>query len=101
VVRDRERHRRDLLEHRRRVAVRDARHLLAAGILVELGRVRDLVQVQVEDVEAILLRRRAEPDVPAQAAGSRQRRVEPVDGDVRGADEVDLLPARARRRHPE
>ena len=36
VVGDRERHRRDLLEHRRRVAVRDARDL-AAVRLVEPG----------------------------------------------------------------
>src|SRR5262245_38736889 len=93
MVGDGERHRRDLLEHRRRVPVRDARDLLAPRRLVELRVVGDLAEVEVEDVEAVLLRRCPEPDVTAHAARPRERRVEPVDGDVRRADEIDLLAA--------
>ena len=95
VVRDRERHRRDLLEHCGRVPVRHARDLLALVRLIELLLVSDFPDVQVEDVEAILLGRRAEPDVPPHAARAGQGRIEPVDRDVRRADEVDLLLARA------
>ena len=94
VMGDRERHRRDLLEHRWRVSVRDARDLLALRRLVELLVVRDLAEVQVEDVEAVLLRRRPEPDVAAHPAWARERRVEAVDRDVGRADEVDLLAPR-------
>ena len=47
------------------------------------------------------LRRRPEPDVPAHPARADQRRVEPVDRHVRGADEVDLVVARPGSRHPE
>src|SRR6187200_1510611 len=93
MVGDRERHRRDLLEHCRRVPVRDARDLLALRRLIELRVVGDFAEVEVEDVEAVLLRRRPEPDVTAHAAWPRERRVETVDGHVRGADEVDLLAA--------
>src|SRR4029079_26387 len=96
VVGDREGHRRDLLEHRRCVPVRDARDLLALRRLIELHVVGDLAEVQVEDIEAVLLRRRPEPDVTAHPARPRERRVEAVDRDVRGADEVDLLAARLR-----
>ena len=39
--------------------------LIAAARLVELGVVRDLREVEVEDVDAVLLGRRAEPDVAA------------------------------------
>ena len=56
----------------------------------------DLAQVQVEDVLAVVLGRRAEPDVAAHAAWSRQRRIERFDGRVAGADEVDLLVGRLR-----
>ena len=58
--------------------------------------VRDLAEVEVEDVLAVVLRRRAEVDVAAHAARARERRIEPVHRDVRGADEVDLLAARPR-----
>ena len=98
VVGDRQRHRRDLLDHRRRVAVRDPRDLVAAARRVEVGLVRDLADVEVEDVEPVVLRRRAEPDVSAHPARADQRRVEAVDRDVRRADEVDLLLARASAR---
>ena len=69
--------------------------------LVEIRFVRDLADVELEDVEAVVLRRRPEPDVAAHPAGADQRRVEPVDRDVRGADEVDLLAPRPRSRHPQ
>ena len=59
---------------------------------------RDLPDVEVEDVEAILLRGRAEPDVPAHPSRPCEGRVEAIDGHVRRADEVDLLPPRARSR---
>src|SRR6185295_10139135 len=93
VVRDGERHRRDLLEHRGRVAVRDAGYLLAPRRQVELRLVRDLPEIEVEHVEAVLFRRSTEPHVAAHAAWPRERRIEPVDRHVRGADEVDLLTA--------
>ena len=97
----RQRHRADLLDHRRRVAVRDARELVAALRRVEVGLVADLVEVEVEDVQAVVLRRRPEPDVAAHAARAGERRVEHLDRHVAGADEVDLLAARARRRQPQ
>jgi hypothetical protein len=100
-VRVRQRHRADLLDHRRRVAVRHAGELVAALGPVELRIVVDLVEVEVEDVLAVVLRGRAEPDVAAHAAGAHERRVEGVDRHVRGADEVDLLLARARRLQPQ
>ena len=43
---------------------------------VELLVVRDLLEVELEDVEAVLLRRRAEPDVAAHPSRARQRGVE-------------------------
>ena len=101
VVRVRERHRADLLDHRRRVAVRDPRDLVAAPRRVEVVLVRDLRDVEVEDVEPILLRRRPEPDVAAHPARPHERGIEPVERDVRRADEVDLVAARARRRQPQ
>ena len=96
-VRVRERHRADLLDHGRRVPAGDARQLVAALDAVEVGVVVDAAEVEVEDVAAVVGRRRAEPDVAAHAAGPQERRVEPVERDVRGADEVDLLRARLRR----
>ena len=74
-MRNRQRHRAALLDHRRRVAVRDPRQLGAASAGVEVGLVVDLVEVEVEDVEPIILGRRAEPDVAAHAAGTDQRRI--------------------------
>ena len=71
--------------------------LLAAPIGIELGLVRNLAEVEVEDVEPILLRRRPEPDVAAHAPGPRQSRVKYLERDVAGADE-DLLGARLRPR---
>ena len=68
---------------------------------VEVGLVRDLGDVEVEDVEPVLLRRRAEPDVAAHPAGADQGRVEPVERHVGRADEVDLVAARAGRRQPQ
>ena len=94
----RERHRADLLDHRRRVAVRHARELVAPLGGVEIGLVRDLVEVEVEDVDPVALRRRAEPDVAAEPSGSRQCRIELRDRDVRRADEVDLRASRPRWR---
>ena len=61
----------------------------------------DLGDVEVEDVEPVVLRRRAEPDVAAHPAGADQRRVEPVERHVGRADEVDLVAARAGRRQPQ
>src|SRR3712207_8989887 len=46
---------------------------------VEVALVRDLAEVEVEDVEAVLLRRRAEPHVAAHAPRARECRVEPVE----------------------
>ena len=63
VVRERQRHRADLLDHRRRVAVRDARELVAALLGVEVRVVRDLGEVEVEDVEAV---------APSSACGTRR-----------------------------
>src|SRR6266511_6173155 len=54
------------------VAVRDACDLVAALRAVELLVVCDTVEVEVEDVEPVLLRRRPEPDVATHAAGARQ-----------------------------
>ena len=65
------------------------------------GVVRDLAEVEIEDVLAVVLRRRAEPDVAAHAPRARERRVEPLDRDVRRADEVDLRAERPRRRQPQ
>ena len=100
-VRDRQRHRAALLDHRRGVAVRDPRELVAPARGVEVGLVVDLVEVQVEDVEPVVLGRRPEPDVAPHPSRPGQRRVEHLDRDVARADEVDLLLARARRREPQ
>ena len=62
---------------------------------------RDLVQVQVEDVQPVILGRRSEPDVPPHPARARQRRVEHGDRDVARADEIDLLLPGARRLQPQ
>src|SRR5204863_826330 len=101
VVRDRERHRADLLDHRRRVAVRDPRELVATPFRVEILVVRDLLQVEPEDVQTVALRGRPEPHVAAHAARSSQGRVEHLHGDVGRADEVDLVAGRARVGEPE
>ena len=94
VVCDRQRHRADLLDHRRRVAHRHARKLVAATVGVEVRLVRDAAEVELEDVLAVVLRRRPEPDVASHAARPRQRRVELIDRNVGRPDEVDLLVAR-------
>ena len=86
-----QRHRAHLLDHGRRVAVGDARELVAAALGVELRIVVDLGHVEVEDVLAVLLRGRAEPHVAAHAARTRERRVELGQRDVGRADEEDLL----------
>jgi len=52
-----------LLDHRGGVPVRDPRQLVTAPIGVEIGLVIDLCEVQVEDVEAVVLRWRPEPDI--------------------------------------
>ena len=102
VVRDRQRHRDRLLDHRRRVAAHDPRDLVAARRASRARRsCDDLPDVEVEDVEPILLGRRPEPDVAAHATRPDQRRIEPVDRDVRGADEVDLVVSRPGRRQPQ
>jgi hypothetical protein len=64
---------------------------------IEIGLVGDLGQVQVQDVEAVVLGGRAEPDVATHSSRTGERRVEHVDGHVAGADEVDLLLAWTRR----
>ena len=76
MVRVRQRERADLLDHCGRIARCDARDLVAPLRTVELLGVRDLLDVQLEDVEAVLLRRRPEPDVAAHSARTRQRGVE-------------------------
>ena len=101
VVGDRQRHRADLVDHRRRVAVRDPCDLVASLGRIELGLVRDPRDVEVEDVEPVLLRRRPERDVAAHATGPDQGGIEPFERDVRRADEVDLVASRPRRRQPE
>ena len=101
VVRVRQRHRADLLDHRRRIAVRDARDLVAPLRAVEIRIVCDAIEVEVEDVLAILFGGGAEPDVTAHAPRTRQGRVEDVHGHVRRADEVDLRTQRPRRRQPQ
>ncbi len=98
VVRDGQRHRADLLDHRRRVAVRDPGELVAAPRRVEVLLVRDLVDVEVEDVEPVLARRRSEPDVTPHAPRPDERGIEHLEGHVAGADEEDLLLARLRAR---
>ena len=100
-VGDRERHRAALLDHRRRVPVRDPRELITAPVGVEVRLVIDLVEVEVEDVGAIVLGRSAEPDVASHPARPGQRRIEHLDRDVARADEVNLLGARPRRREPQ
>ena len=57
-VRECERHRADLLDHGRAVTGRDARKLVAALVRVEVGLVVHLPDVEVEDVLAVVLRRR-------------------------------------------
>ena len=99
VVGDRQRHRADLLDHRRAVATGHPGQLVAALLGVEVLLMRDLLEVEVEDVEPVVLRRRPEPDVAAHAAGARERRVEHVQRDVRRANEVDLARAGRRLRH--
>ena len=96
-VRVGQRHRADLVDHRRRVAGGDARELVALLLRVELRVVRDLRDVEVEDVAPVLPRRRAEVDVAAHPARARERGVERLERHVAGADEVDLLLARPRR----
>ena len=98
VVGDRQRHRADLLDHGRRVAVGDAGELVAALLGDEVLVVRDLVQIEVEDVEPVALRRRPEPDVAPHATRAGERRIEHLHRHVRRSDEVDLVPARPRRR---
>ena len=96
-----QRHGRDLLDHRRRVAVGDARELVASRREVKFRIVGDLAQVEVEDVEPVVGRGRAEPDVPTHASRSRQSRVERVHRDVGRTNEEDLLGARPGFRHAE
>jgi hypothetical protein len=90
-VRVGQRHRADLLDHGRGVPVGHARQLVAAVLAVETLLVADAPQVEVEDVLAVVLGRRAEPDVAAHAARADERRIERFEGHVGGADEVDLL----------
>ena len=52
---ERERHRADLLDHRRAVAQGDPRQLVAALLAIEVLVVRDLRDVEVEDVPAVAL----------------------------------------------
>ncbi len=96
-VRVGQRHRADLVDHRRRVAGGDARELVALLLRVEVVLVRDLADVEVEDVAPVLPRRRAEEDVAAHPARAGERGVERLERHVAGADEVDLLLARLRR----
>ena len=96
-VRVGQRHRADLVDHRRRVAVGDARELVALARRVERLGVRHLVQVEVEDVAPVLPRGRAEVDVAAHPARPRQRRVEALERHVARPDEVDLLLVGLRR----
>jgi hypothetical protein len=96
-VRVGQRHRAHLLDHGRGVPVGHARQLIAALVAVEVLVVADAVEVEVEDVLAVVLRRRAEPDVAAHAPGADERRVERLERHVGGADEVDLLGARLGR----
>ena len=96
-----ERHRADLVDHRRRVAGGDARELVALLRRVELLLVRDLRDVEVEDVAPVLPRGRAEEDVAAHAARAGERGVERLERHVAGPDEVDLLLARLRRAQPQ
>ena len=58
---------------------------------------RDLRDVEVEDVAPVLPRGRAEVDVAAHAARAHERGVERLERHVGGPDEVDLLLARLRR----
>ena len=94
-----QRHRADLLDHRRRVAASDAGELVALLLGVELPLVVDLADVEVEDVLAVGLRGRPQPDVPPHAPRARERGIELADGDVRGADEIDLVLPRLRPRN--
>ena len=100
VVRDGQRHRGRLLDHRRGVPAHDPRDLVAPLRQVELRVVRDLADVELEDVEPVVLGRCPEPDVTAHATRADERRIEPVDRDVRRADEVDLVFPRACGRQP-
>ena len=92
-----QRQRAHLVDHRRRVAGGDARELVARLRRVQRLLVRDLRDVEVEDVAPVLPRGRAEVDVAAHAARAGERRVERLQRDVAGPDEVDLLLARLRR----
>ena len=96
-VRVGQRHRADLVDHRRRVAGGHARELVALLLRVELLLVRDLADVEVEDVAPVLPGGRAEEDVAAHPARAGERGVERLDRHVARADEVDLLLARLRR----
>ena len=100
-VRVGQRQRARLVDHRRRVAVGDAGELVARVVGVEVGLVRDLAQVEVEDVAPVLPRGRAEVDVAAHPARPRERRVQVLERDVAGPDEVDLFLARPGRLQPQ
>ena len=91
-----QRQRAHLVDHRRGVAGRDARELVALLLRVEVRVVGDLRDVEVEDVAPVLPRGRAEVDVPAHPARARERGVERLERHVARADEVDLLLARLR-----
>ena len=90
-VRVGQRHRADLVDHGRRVAVGDARELVARARRVELLVVGDLAEVEVEDVAPVLPGRRAEVDVAAHAARAVSAGSSALERHVGGADEVDLL----------
>ena len=94
----RESHRAHLLDHRRRVSAGDPRQLVPLLLGVEFRLMRDLADIEVEDVLAVALRRRPEPDVAAHPPRPRKRRIELRERDVRRADEVDLVLARLRPR---
>ena len=97
----RERHRADLVDIRRRVATRDPSDLVAARWAVEIWIVCDLCEVEVEDVDAVVLGRRSEPNVAAHPARPGECRVESIDRHVGRADEVDLVAGRPGHGHAE
>ena len=79
----------EVLDHHRRVAERHGRELVAALVLVELGDVRLLVEVVVDDLPPAGAARQVEVDRAVEAAGTQQRGVE-VGGAVGGADHQDV-----------
>ena len=85
----------EVLDHHRRVAERHRGERVAALFLVELGDVRLLVEVVVDDLAAAGAARQVEVDRAVEAARAQQRGVE-VGGAVGGADDEDVGGARQR-----